>query len=361
VFGSARRDPSVTEKIHELRSILKGRLYDFVKKFDIELLIVQNAITIPMNIPLGLAVTEFISETMIPVIAHHHDFYWERDRFAVNAVGDYLRTAFPPNLPTIKHVVINSAAQEELAHRTGISSSIIPNVLDFENPPLPNQGRMAKLREAVGLSADDIVILQPTRIVRRKGIEHAVELVGELNDPRCKLLISHEAGDEGFDYMEWLVEHAAKHNVDLRVLKTRMGDPINGQKKNDVEFSLWDIYPIADFVTYPSLYEGFGNAFLEAVYFRKPILINRYSIFARDIEPKGFDLIAMDGYLTGKNVRMVREVLENEERRNRMVEHNYAVASRFFSYAVLRMRLRTLLSQFFGDDPSLARSCPILS
>ena len=90
------------------------------------------ALAIPVNVPLGLALTEFIGETSIPTIAHHHDFYWERTRFVVNAVGDYLRMAFPPKLPGIEHVVINSAAQEELALRTGISSIIIPNVLDFE-------------------------------------------------------------------------------------------------------------------------------------------------------------------------------------------------------------------------------------
>ena len=51
-------------------------------------------------------------------------------------------------------------------------------------------------------------------------------------------------------------------------------------------------------VTYPSLYEGFGNAFLEAVYFHKPILVNRYSVYIVDIEPKGFEVVAMDGFLT---------------------------------------------------------------
>ena len=88
-----------------------------------------------MHIPLGIALTELIAETQIPTIAHHHDFYWERTRFSVNAVGDYLRMAFPPSLPNIEHVVINSTAQEELALRTGITSIVIPNVLDFENPP----------------------------------------------------------------------------------------------------------------------------------------------------------------------------------------------------------------------------------
>ena len=88
-----------------------------------------------MHIPLGIALTELIAETQIPTIAHHHGFYWERTRFMVNAVGDYLCMAFPPNLPRIEHVVINSAAQEELSLRIGISSIVIPNVLDVENPP----------------------------------------------------------------------------------------------------------------------------------------------------------------------------------------------------------------------------------
>ena len=74
----------------------------------IDLLIAENVLTIPMHVPLGVAITEFLAETRLPAIAHHHDFYWERTRFLVNSVGDYLRMAFPPNLPSIEHVVINS-------------------------------------------------------------------------------------------------------------------------------------------------------------------------------------------------------------------------------------------------------------
>jgi hypothetical protein len=43
-----------------------------------------------MHVPLGLALTETIVETQIPTIAHHHDFHWERIRFSVNAVSDYI-------------------------------------------------------------------------------------------------------------------------------------------------------------------------------------------------------------------------------------------------------------------------------
>ena len=95
----------------------------------------ENALAIPLNIPLGLAIAEVVAETGIPVIAHHHDFSWERQRFAVNSVGDYLAAAFPPSLPSVRHVVINSVQAQQLATRTGLNSQVIPNVMDFDRPP----------------------------------------------------------------------------------------------------------------------------------------------------------------------------------------------------------------------------------
>ena len=47
---------------------------------------------------------------------------WERERFTLNAVNDYLQAAFPPLLYGMEHVVINSMQQKELARRLGIPS-----------------------------------------------------------------------------------------------------------------------------------------------------------------------------------------------------------------------------------------------
>jgi len=349
IIGRKRRKPYITELIHALRSLLKVQLQNFIDQFKIDLLIAENVLAIPMHIPLGLALTETIAETDIPTIAHHHDFYWERVRFSVNAVNDYLRMAFPPNLPNIKHVVINSDAQEQLALRTGIASIVIPNILDFDNPPSVDiQGTQA-FRESIGVEPDDIIILQPTRIVRRKGIEQAIELIKELKGPRYKLVVSHEAGDEGLEYVEWLKEYALEHQVDLRIVTTQIADPWINNEKYQTKYSLWNIYPHADFITYPSLYEGFGNAFLEAIYFKKPLLINRYPIFIKDIEPKGFDLVVMDGFLSKKTIHKVRKIFESREQREKMVNFNYKVASRHYSYSMLRSKFSAIMNDFLGE------------
>jgi glycosyltransferase involved in cell wall biosynthesis len=198
------------------------------------------------------------------------------------------------------------------------------------------------LRAAIeGFSLDDILVLQPTRIVQRKGIETTIELVRRLDDPRIKLVISHAAGDEGASYVRRVAEYAALLGVELILA----GDLIDaGSGAGSARFSIWDAYAEADLVTYPSTYEGFGNAFLEAVYHKKPILCNRYSIFRTDIEPLGFNTIEIDGFLTDEVLAEVRRVLDDAEYRHDMVEQNYRIGLQHFSYRRVADEMASLLS-----------------
>ena len=350
IFSKRTRHSDVTNRIIAISDHLKRTLYDFTQKFEVEILIVQNALCIPMNVPLGVAITQFIAETGFPTIAHHHDFYWERDRFSVNAINDILSMAFPPRLNSIQHVTINSAAQEALSHRCGQSSVLVPNVLDFENPPPQPDDYSMHFRADLGLEEDDIIFLQPTRVVPRKGIEHSISLIAALKNPRCKLIVSHESGDEGHEYLFALQDMATQQGVDLRLASDFVGEERGFSENGQRMYTLRDAYAAADFITYPSLYEGFGNALLEAFYYRKPVLVNRYSIFVTDIEPKGFQVITMNGYLTKDVVNRVQRVVEDREYREQMVDSNYELGKLFFSYSVLRRKLRALITNYTGMD-----------
>lgn len=344
-FGVSARGRKITERIYALKDVIKDHLYAFIKKFKIDILVPQNSLTIPLNIPLGMALTEVIAETGMPTIAHHHDFFWERQAFLTNAVWEYLNMSFPPHLPAIKHVVINSSADNQLSLRTGISSHIIPNVMDFENPPPPVDEYASDVREALGIQEDELLILQPTRIVKRKGIEHAIELVHRL-DRKARLVISHASGDEGYDYEQRIREYSKLMDVNTifvsKIINEKRGLTKSGRKI----YTLEDIYPHADLVTYPSNFEGFGNAFLEAIYFRKPIVVNNYSIYSADIKPKGFQVVEIDGYVSQEAVVETRRVLDDHKLCSEMVNHNYEIASRYFSYEVLHQKLRNLIWDF---------------
>jgi glycosyltransferase involved in cell wall biosynthesis len=222
--------------------------------------------------------------------------------------------------------------------------------MDFDNPPPPPDDYARDVRPALGIEDDELLILQPTRVVKRKGIEHAIELVHRLG-LKAKLVISHASGDEGYDYERRVREYSKLMKVDTifvsNIINEERGTTPNGRKI----YTLEDIYPHADLVTYPSNFEGFGNAFLEAVYFRQPIVVNTYSIYMMDIQPKGFDAIEIDGYVTEDAVLKTRLILENQERRKAMVDRNYEIARRCFSYSVLRQKLRPLIFDCIACNP----------
>ncbi|MBI4625410.1 MAG: glycosyltransferase family 4 protein [Verrucomicrobia bacterium] len=349
LFGVTVRPRAVTNEIQALKERLKDELYRFIEKFRIEVLIPENIHAIPMHVPLGLAMTEVIAETGLPTIAHHHDFAWERERFVVSAINDYLRAAFPGALPRVEHVVINSMAQKELARRCSLPSAVIPNVLDFETPPPGLDGYNADLRREIGLRDDDIFILQPTRVVMRKGIEHAIELVRRLEDSRAKLVISHPAGDEGGGYIQMLRERIADARIDVRFIADRVGEQRGMNAEGRKIYTLADVYPHADLVTYPSHYEGFGNAFLEAIYFRKPVVVNKYAVYARDIDPLGFKTIEMTQLVTNEVVAQTRAVLADRAQREAWAEANFALGVKYFSYAVARRKLAARLANLYGE------------
>jgi hypothetical protein len=352
LFGVQTRSRTVTDRIYKEKEYLKEKIYAFIEQFNIDLLVAENVLAIPMHIPLGVALTEVIAETGIPAIGHHHDFHWERPRFLLNAIPDILDMSFPPDLPSMKHVVINSVAQKDLAAKTGISSHLIYNVIDFERAKTGIDEYNKNLRADMGFSEQDVLVLQPTRVVSRKGIEQALYLVERLQVPNLNLLISHSPGDEGEDYFNWISDTARRQKVPIHFIYNRLFEARTQSEDGRKVYTLWDVYPHTDLITYPSLYEGFGNAFLEAILFKKPLLVNRYSVYIVDIEPKGFDVIAIDGFLTETAVRQVEEVLKDPERRRAMVVRNFELGKKYFSYSSLKRGLSALLTSFFGTIPS---------
>lgn len=347
LFNSLQRTEDQTRWIHAKREFFKEQLRMFIGEFNIELLIPQNVLSFPLNIPLSLALTELIAETLIPTIAHHHDFTWERKPLLVNSIWDYIYMALPPNLPSVQHVVINSSASHQLARRIGVSSTIVPNVMDFENPPPLADDYSADMRDSLGIDADELFILQPTRVVQRKGIEHAIELVSRLGR-KARLVISHASGDDGYQYEARVINFADQMGVQTIFSSERFDENRGTTADGGKIYSLSDAYPNADLVTYPSLIEGFGNAFLEALYFRKPIVVNNYAIYATDIRPKGFKVIEFDDYITQATVEETLRILDDRELQDELCTLNYELAVRYFSYSVLRNKLLVLLSAAFG-------------
>lgn len=330
------------DEIYETADEIRAPLRRFIRSNRLDVIVVQNALTIPMNLPLGVCLTSLIAELGINTIAHHHDFFWERQRYQTNNILDLLDTTFPARLPSIQHVTLNSIAQRRLKARRKIDSVVIPNVHDYATPPPAIDDYSRDFKGALGLDSCDYLFLQPTRIVQRKGIEMALELMYRLEMPNAHLFITHRAGDEGLSYCQWLKREASVMGVKLHLIDHVIAEK-RGSKNGNKIYALWDVYPHADIVTYPSLYEGFGNALLEAIYFKRLVVINRYPVYNADIRPLGFDFLELDGFVDDDCVERTRQLLDDPGSVQEMSERNYKIAQEHFSLEVLEGKLKELL------------------
>ena len=204
-----------------------------------------------------------------------------------------------------------------LKERFGRDSVNVPNVMDFNQPFGVQNKKNENLPEHMGFIKDDLFLFQITRIVRRKGIESAIRLLHELNDKKIKLIITgNYADDAGSAYYNELVNliHELRLGEQVRFAYHLFHNKGLSNGNGEVRFSLSDAYAQATACTYFSTYEGFGNAFVEAVLAKRPIFVNNYEpVYMPDIGSKGFKTVMIEnGNLTEDSCqRNVRDHLQS--------------------------------------------------
>lgn len=324
----------------------------WIRRKKIDVLLSENASALACHLSMGVGIRKAIQKAGIPVVTHDHDFHWERGfRYTSQhyEVNKLINKEFPLQLSNAKHAVINTNAQSHLMKHHGIDAMVVPNVMDFDRPFGQIRESNKLLHKDLGLNGDDIPLFQVTRIVERKGIEIAIDLVHRLQDKRVKLIVTGNHNDDQKDqYYHKLIENI--HDLCLMDQVIFADHLIRHHtwegKHSSKAYSLSDAYANSKACTYFSVYEGFGNAFIESVIAKKPIFVNNYKpVFWPDIGSKGFRIVMLENnLLTDKAVAEIREILFNEKLSREIAEHNYELGKEHFSYDVLREKLPLLFS-----------------
>jgi len=340
-------DLATEEEVAEQARHIKDQLLSAIERERIDVVDVENLISLPLNLAAGIALVEIIRETRIPFICRHHDFYWERDELARSRLRNYLDRNFPPHDDETIHVVINRRAQRELRIRHGILSTRIPNVLDPATIGAQDDYN-ADFREAFGIPREAFLFLQPSRIIERKCIEDSVRLAAEvrrrLGCPTY-LLITGPPGDgtEDDPYCQHILALAARLAVPVvlgwRRIFIRRGRDAAGSKI----YAIADAYAHADLVTFPSRIEGFGNPVIEAAANHLPLFVRHYPVLD-DMLEKGLRFVLLEDGLTPEVVDQVVALLTDRAARG-VLAHNAEVVRRYFSPLTLEILLSEVLER----------------
>lgn len=224
--------------------------------------IVHNVFTMPFDLEWTRELTRLAQEH--PEVRWIN---WVHDVCAVNPA--YAHVEWTEPVPQAVHVAVSEVRRADYASATGLaleSIRVIPNGLDLA-AVLGLTERIADL----GLKTRDrdLVLVHPTRLVRRKNIELGLRVVAALHDAGCDAVYAitgapdpHQA--DGAAYHRELKALAGELGIVERVL-------FLGEDGALGDADVRSLYAVADALFFPSTGEGFGLPLLEALAHRLPV------------------------------------------------------------------------------------------
>jgi glycosyltransferase involved in cell wall biosynthesis len=358
---------------------LKGGLGEAIRDFSSDLLFVHNILCLPIHPAATVAVAEFVREIELPCAAIHHDILSE-GAYKFRPTCDFAQLVldryYPPQMPNIKHWTINSRNQKALEGKR-VAASIIHDTMDFDDrlDPTTYARLRSELRTKHAIEPHDVVLFVATRIVPNKQIEVAGQLTATLGDLRQHLIGKRLYHGEVFSEKSRItLVLAGRPEVAFRDYQKKLfelfdglgipwmyvGDEVRPLRSEDEGFyALYpDMYSMADFVLYPTRWEGFGNQILEAFGAGLPVAVFKYPVFKEDIAPKGVEVVSLgdigdegsaglfhipDEILT-RALREIMSILTTPEKYRGITQNNIEVAKQNFGFDVLRAHLDEAIS-----------------
>ena len=357
---------------------LKQGLGQAIRDFSPEMLFVHNMFCLPIHPAATVALAELVRENGLPCPAIHHDILSEGAyKFAPTCdfAKSILDRYYPPQMPNIKHWTINSRNEKALRGKR-VAASIIHDTMDFDDrlDPKSYAGLRSKLRTKHGIKPHDAVLFVGTRIVPNKQIEIAGHLTATLENFRQNLIGKRLYHGEVFSEESRIVlvlagrpevafrdyqEKLFKLFDGLGIVWMYVGDEVRPLRSEGEGFyALYpDMYSMADFVLYPTRWEGFGNQILEAFGAGLPVAVFEYPVFKEDIAPKGVDVVSLGDIVDEDSTGLfhipdeilarasheIITILRTPEKYRGITKKNIDVARRNFSFDVLRAHLREAL------------------
>jgi glycosyltransferase involved in cell wall biosynthesis len=268
---------------------------------DIDLVVVENLCTIPLNLPAARVTAEVLAGR--PAILHHHDPPWQRERFAHI-------TELPPDDPSWRHVCINRWTRTEMAER-GIEAVTIYN--GFATDPRP--GNRDRTRSALGVEPDEPLLVHPVRAIERKNVPAALDLCAAVG---------------GTYWLPGGAEEGYGPTLDALLASARCR----------VIHQAWtgraDLYAASDAVLFPSTWEGFGNPPVEAALHGRQAVVGDYPV-ADELRALGFRWLPADDPAPLAAWLAVPDLA--------VLDHNRAVARAHLSLEAQTEALRALLDR----------------
>jgi len=263
-----------------IRQLLREAMHD-------DCLIWAHNLALGRNLYLARELTFTCHCAGMPLIAHHHDWWFENRWHHFTAMREpgfrtlrAVASAVLAASPRICHVAINRADAAVLEKHFPGLAGWLPNPVESAAPPSAPRVQAARAWLGQQLGEDAPVWLLPCRLLRRKNIAEALLLARWLRPEAWLVTTGGVSSAEEQAYADALAAAARTHSWRLRL------GILHGDESQEPSVS--ELLAASEAVILTSLQEGFGLPYLEAAALRRPLVARALPNIAPDLAKFGF-------------------------------------------------------------------------
>lgn len=283
-LGQELAEGRVSDLFAETEAAIRRELRSHLKGADVCL--VHNALTLHKNLPLTSALWHLAGDGVhTPIVAWCHDLAWVNPQYLSSLHNGEPWDLLRRPLPAAHYVAVSEDRAHQLVTLWGKdapSPTVIPNGVDAASfLRLSPTGR--RLAARLELWEQDLVLLQPARLTRRKNIELAIRITASLvaRGICTRLIVTGPPGPHNVTntaYVRELDELRRSLGVEKAALLLYLERNGAGRPMRISNRVVADLYALSDALLFPSKQEGFGLPLIEAGLARLPM-------FCSDIPP----------------------------------------------------------------------------
>jgi mannosylglucosylglycerate synthase len=273
----------VSAQFRQLQQAIREELREHLASAD--LCLAHNVLSLHKNLPLTSALWHLAEDGgTAPLIAMCHDLAWTNPQYLPSLHEGEPWSLLKQPAPGVRYV---TGSEERIEQFAKLWSTAKPQVLllpsGVDGPSLLRLSPAGhRLAERLDLWEQDLLLLLPARLTRRKNIELAIRITASLvaRGIKVRLVVTGPPGPHNVTNAAYVRDlDDLRHVVGVEkevVLLYLDGD--SGRPMRVSDRVVADLYALSDALLFPSRQEGFGLPVIEAGLARLPV-------FCSDIPP----------------------------------------------------------------------------
>ena len=214
-------DTADINDFEQLAYRIEAIIHNWVDTNQLDLLIVENYFSIPINLPVSYALYILFQKVSIKKIVKHHDAFYRNNVEKLSPsifIKKVMLSCFPIDGENILHISSNRLIKSYLKEKCHVDSIIIPYVINFKESLTLSNSPLSNLNDTFEIQLSDKILMNFSDLLPSTGFDQILQLLENIQDDSFKIISVVREHRDYLDYYDYLTQKIEHLNLSSRII-----------------------------------------------------------------------------------------------------------------------------------------------